>query len=158
MTGSDGARPRLLCPGRVAFEVARSFAHPRDEVFAQLTTARALERLFVARASGDLTTGELVTWEWREGAASRLRVQDAEPPERASFTWHAHEVDHDTRVTLAVEERRPSGCEARIAEEGWRDDEEGLRSAFSHAQAWTELLLAADLWLRHGLVLPGRGC
>ena len=108
------------------------------------------------RASSDLAAPGEVEWWWNESASSLLAVESVDEPSGLVFTWHGHRVGHRTRVELSLEARDDGATHARFRESGWEDDEAGRASAFSHAEAWTELLAATEAWLVHGVSIKPR--
>ncbi|MEL6875909.1 MAG: SRPBCC domain-containing protein, partial [Pseudomonadota bacterium] len=103
-------------------------------------------------------------WDFHDfPGAVPVEVLDVVENEKIVLQWEAFEESGDdgdvtgagyhTRMTIeftALEEGRTL---VTIAEQGWREDEHGLKSSYGNCEGWTQMLCSLKMWVEHGINL-----
>lgn len=160
----------------LSFKVSARIAKPVTEVFEAIVNPDHLSQYFTTGgAKGRLETGATVTWDFHDfPGAFPVHVVEVEPERRIVLRWEASDCaaeangaegrdaqdgaaqsgSYDTTVTMTFE---PLDGGTRtlvsIAEEGWRQTPEGLKSSYGNCQGWMQMACAMKAWLEHGINL-----
>lgn len=141
------------------FTVSGRIAKPVSEVFEAVVNPEHLSHYFTTGgAKGRLETGATVTWDFADfPGAFPVRVVEVEEDRRIVLRWEAAPDpagNYDTTVTMTFE---PLDGGQRtlvtITEEGWRQNEAGLKASYGNCEGWTGMFFAMKGWLEHGLNL-----
>jgi uncharacterized protein YndB with AHSA1/START domain len=91
-------------------------AHPREKVWAALTTAEGLGTWFGNEASIDLRPGGAARMSWTDGGhTAEMRVERVEEPSVFGFTWHIWGLpEEDPRRTYVEFTLEPAGGGTRL--------------------------------------------
>jgi uncharacterized protein YndB with AHSA1/START domain len=120
-------------------------AHPRDKVWAALTTAEGLGSWFGTAAAIDLRPGGAARMTWTSGHTVGMRVERVEEPAVFGFTWEIEGLpDGDPRRTYVEFTLEPVGEGTRltVVETGFAqmpDDVHG-KTYDSHTEGWASEL------------------
>lgn len=151
----------------LSFKVSARIAKPVAEVFEAIVNPDHLSQYFTTGgAKGRLETGATVTWDFHDyPGAFPVQVVEVEPERRIVLRWEATECaseagaapaadSYNTTVTMTFEPldggRRTL---VSIAEEGWRQTPEGLKSSYGNCQGWMQMACSMKAWLEHGINL-----
>ena len=110
-------------------------AHPREAVWAALTTAEGLAAWFGNEAGIDLRPGGTAWMKWtEEGFTADMRVERVEEPSVFGFTWHVYGLpEDDPRRTYVEFTLEPAGQGTRltVVESGFAQlPEDAYRTAY----------------------------
>ena len=125
--------------GPIHFTVDQHLDAPPSRVFEAITKSEELSAFFVSKATGDLAPQATVTWTWDGVGDEELSVLEFRPNEHVAFHWKADKLPYHTRIQFNLS-AQDSGTRLAITESGWDGDTNGLRSAFSHCEGWTQFL------------------
>lgn len=112
--------------------------HPRDRVWAALTTADGLGTWFGNRADVDLRVGGLVRLAWDSGDTATLTLERLEEPHVVAWSWRLDGLpEDDPRRTLVEFTLTPGGPDGtgttlRMVESGFAQ----APDAAAHARAY----------------------
>jgi len=142
------------------FTVSGRIAKPVHEVFEAVADPTKLSGYFTTGgAKGRLETGAVVTWDFHDfPGAFPVNVVEIVPDEKIVLTWGAAPDDpgglYETRVTMSFE---PLDGNTRtlvsITEEGFRQNEAGLKNSYGNCEGWTGMLAAMKVYLEYGINL-----
>ena len=142
------------------FQIAGRIARPVEEVFEAVADPDQLSSYFTTGgAKGRLETGATVTWDFADfPGAFPVHVVEVEPNRRIVLHWAAnddtqHGSSYDTTVTMTFEPLDGGRTLVTIAEEGWRDTDEGRAAAFDNCEGWTGMLACMKVWVEHRINL-----
>lgn len=143
----------------------RVFAHvsrPVHEVFEGVADPAKLSCYFTTGgAQGRIEEGATVTWDFADfPGAFPVKVIEVVPDKRIVLQWEANEPDsagpkYDTTVTMTFSpvDRDAGRTLVEIAEEGWRETEDGLKASYGNCMGWAQMLAALKVWIEHGINL-----
>ena len=146
------------------FEVSGRIARPVDEVFEAVVNPEKLSGYFTTGgAKGRLETGATVTWDFADfPGAFPVEVVEVEKNRRIILKWDAADTaaepggkagTYQTLVTMRFEDLGDGRTLVSIAEEGWRQTIEGLKSTLSNSGGWMQMLCSLKAYLEHGINL-----
>ncbi|KCZ96179.1 hypothetical protein HHI_00830 [Hyphomonas hirschiana VP5] len=146
------------------FEVSGRIARPIDEVFEAVVNPEKLSGYFTTGgARGRLETGATVTWDFADfPGAFPVYVAEVEKNKRIILHWDASDTaaerggeagHYQTQVTMRFEALEDGRTLVSIAEEGWRQTPEGLKSTLSNKGGWMQMLCCLKAFLEHGINL-----
>ena len=69
------------------------------------------------------------------------------------FDWGAADGDYLTRVEMRFDPLGVSETRVSIAESGWKETPEGLRSAFANCRGWSEMVECLKAFVQYGINL-----
>ena len=128
-------------------------AHPREAVWAALTTAEGLGTWFGDKsASIDLRPGGAAEMTWSHGYAVGMRVERVEEPAVFGFTWQINGLPEDDPRRTYVEftlEATADGTRLTVVETGFAQlPDDVYRTEYdSHMQGWRSELGELDRYL-----------
>jgi uncharacterized protein YndB with AHSA1/START domain len=138
-------------PDRVERTV--ELAHPREKVWAALTTADGLGRWFGDRGARiDLRPGGAAEMTWSNGYTVQMRVEQVEEPARFAYTWQIHGLPEDDPRRTLVEftlEEAGGGTRLTVVESGFAQlpDDVYREEYDSHVKGWASELGELDVYL-----------
>ncbi len=146
------------------FEVSGRIARPVDEVFEAVVNPEKLSGYFTTGgAKGRLETGATVTWDFADfPGAFPVEVVEMEKNRRIILRWDAADTaaepggkagTYQTLVTMRFEDLGDGRTLVSIAEEGWRQTPEGLKSTIGNSGGWMHMLCCMKAFLEHGINL-----
>lgn len=137
------------------FDVHAKIARPVAEVFEAVVNPKKLSSYFTTGgASGALAEGATVLWKFGDHAGEYpVLVTKLVSNERIEFSWDAEEGGYQTQVVMTFEPVMANGTLVRIAESGWREGPNGLRSSYLNCGGWTQMLCCLKAWAEHGINL-----
>src|SRR5688572_17893117 len=153
------------------FRVAARIARPVHEVFEAVADPAQLSHYFTTGgAKGRLETGATVTWDFHDfPGAFPVEVVEVVPDQRIVLCWDAAENDppdagnngrpematakYKTTVTMTFKGLDDGRTLVEISEEGWRENQGGLKASYGNCEGWTGMLLALKVWVEHGINL-----
>jgi uncharacterized protein YndB with AHSA1/START domain len=140
------------------FKVSGRISRPVHEVFEAVADPAKLSGYFTTGgAKGRLETGATVTWDFHDfPGAFPVHVVEVVPDRRIVLKWEGESVEADDRlttVTMTFEEIDGGRTLVTISEEGWRQDEGGLRASYGNCQGWMQMLCGMKAYVEHGINL-----
>lgn len=149
------------------FEVSMRVARPVHEVFEAVADPAKLSGYFTTGgAVGRLETGRTVQWEFADFPGPfPVEVVEVVEDQRIVLKWEAADgppedeaapqgVGYMTTVTLSFSPLDEGARTlVRIAEEGWRETETGLKASYGNCMGWAQMLSALKAYVEHGLNL-----
>lgn len=142
------------------FKVAGRIDRPVEEVFEAVVDPDQLSQYFTTGgASNRLEAGTTVHWDFADfPGAFPVEVVEVVPNRRIVFKWEADDDEtasggYHTTVTMEFQPLEDGRTLVSIAEEGWRQTEQGLRSSYGNCEGWTNALCCMKAWLEHGINL-----
>jgi len=138
------------------FQVQLKIRKPPAEVFAAVVDPNKLTGYFVQTTTGPLVQGERVMWSFAEAPTPfPVTVVEVVPNERIVFKWPA--ADYNTRVEMIFAPLDGNETMVKIAESGWRDDEQGRKLSYGNAGGWMHMLACLKGYLEYGINLRAGG-
>lgn len=142
----------------------RVFAHiskPVHEVFEAVADPAKLSCYFTTGgATGRIEEGATVTWDFADFPGTfPVKVVEVVPDKRIVLEWKAHEEgdgpQYDTTVTMSFSSVADDPCRTlvEITEEGWHENNAGLKASYGNCMGWSQMLAALKIWLEHGINL-----
>ena len=145
---------------QLKFSVFAIVSRPVHAVFEAVADPDQLSRYFTTGgAKGRLEQGATVMWDFHDfPGAFPVEVLDVATDKRIVLRWKANDPgapDYHTTVTMtfAAIEGEPDRTRVEIAEEGWRESEDGLKASYGNCMGWSQMLAALKVWLEHGINL-----
>ena len=141
------------------FTVSGRIARPVHDVFEAVADPDQLSGYFATNgAKGRLESGATVIWDFADfPGAFLVHVVEVEQDRRIVLRWQAADGGEDdpyeTTVSMEFEQLDDGRTLVTIAEEGWRDTEEGQEASYGNCEGWTGMLCAMKLWVEHGINL-----
>ncbi len=143
------------------FEISGRINKPVEEVFEAVVNPTELSGYFTTGgAEGRLETGATASWKFHDFPNTiPVTVIEVEQNRRIVLRWEADETTgepdgpYDTSVTLRFEALDGGRTLVSIAEEGWRHNQTGLKSSYSHCSGWMQMLCSLKGYLEHGINL-----
>jgi len=137
----------------IQFIIRQRINRPVAEVFDAIVDPAKLTCYFMDAASGPLRAGTTVQWTWGSMTDDTI-VDEVVTNERIVCRWVAYNVDYQTTCCFEF----AAGDDAnttivKVTESGWKEDQQGLNSAFDHCSGWQFMLLALKAWIEHGIDL-----
>lgn len=151
---------------KLQFDVSARIAKPVAEVFEAVVNPDQLSQYFTTGgAKGRLATGATVTWDFADfPGAFPVTVVEVIENEKIVLQWEAADGSnpqvtgetpdggaYDTTVTMTFEAIEDGRTLVRINEQGWHENEAGLKSCLGNCSGWTQMLCAMKAWLEYGL-------
>ena len=141
---------------QLKFQVQLKIRKPPSEVFAAVADPARLTGYFVQTASGPLEAGKTVMWSFAEAPApAPVTVIEVVPNERIVFEWPAN--DYNTRVEMIFSPLDGNETMVKIAESGWRDDEQGRKLSYGNAGGWMHMMACLKAYLEYDINLRAGG-
>ena len=147
------------------FKVAARIAKPVEEVFEAVADPSSLSSYFTTGgAKGRLEKGATVAWDFHDfPGAFPVEVLDVVENEKIVLQWEAVDESGDeghisgagyqTMMTMEFKALEDGRTLVTIAEQGWREDEAGLKASYGNCEGWTQMLCSLKLWVEHGINL-----
>lgn len=143
------------------FRVFANIAKPPHEVFEAVADPAKLSCYFTTGgAQGRIEEGATVTWDFADfPGAFPVKIVEVVPDKRIVLEWEANEggagPSYDTTVTMSFSpvDGDPARTLVAIAEEGWRENEAGLKASYGNCMGWSQMLAALKAWIEHGINL-----
>lgn len=144
------------------FRVFANISRPVHEVFEAVADPTKLSCYFTTGgAQGRLEEGATVTWDFADfPGAFPVKVVEVVADKRIVLQWEANEPDaagpkYDTTVTMRFSpvDGDTDRTLVEIAEEGWRETEDGLKASYGNCMGWAQMLAALKVWTEHGINL-----
>lgn len=149
------------------FEVSMRVSKPVHEVFEAVADPAKLSGYFTTGgAVGRLATGQTVQWEFADYPGPfPVEVVEVVQDQKIVLKWEANEgvpedgapvvgASYMTTVTMSFSPLDgDTRTLVRIAEEGWRETETGLKASYGNCMGWSQMLAALKAWVEHGLNL-----
>lgn len=150
------------------FSVSAHISKPVTEVFEAVADPAKLSNYFTTGgAKGRLETGKTVTWDFHDfPGAFPVEVVEVVANEKIVLKWQANDggdpvagddvknAGYMTTVTMTFEPLdNDSRTLVRIAEEGWRETDSGLKASYGNCMGWSQMLAALKMWVEHGINL-----
>lgn len=142
------------------FKVFAHVSRPSHAVFEAVADPGELSSYFTTGgAEGRLEPGATVSWDFHDFPGRfPVEVVEVVPDRKIVLLWNATEGSDDagyrTRVTI---EFAPLDDDTRtlvsITEEGWRENQGALDSAFGNCMGWSQMLAALKMWVEHRINL-----
>lgn len=142
------------------FKVFAHVSRPSHAVFEAVADPGELSSYFTTGgAEGRLEPGVTVSWDFHDFPGRfPVEVVEVVPDRKIVLLWNATEGGDDagyrTRVTI---EFAPLDDDTRtlvsITEEGWRENQGALDSAFGNCMGWSQMLAALKMWVEHRINL-----
>ena len=142
----------------LSFKISGRIARPVHDVFEAVADPDELSQYFTTNgAKGRLETGATVVWDFADfPGAFPVHVVDVEPDRRIVLQWQASDSADDpyeTTVTIEFEPTDDGRTLVTIAEEGWRDTDDGRQASYGNCEGWAGMLCAMKAWVEHRINL-----
>lgn len=136
------------------FKVSGRIAKPVHEVYEAVADPKQLSSYFTTGgAQGRLEPGNDVTWDFHDfPGAFPVEVIETVQDQRIVLKWDADE-GRKTTVTMSFEGLEGERTLVTITEEGWRENEAGLKASYDNCEGWTGMLCAMKMYVEHGINL-----
>jgi uncharacterized protein YndB with AHSA1/START domain len=140
------------------FTVRGRIAKPVHEVFEAVADPAELSSYFTTGGATErLEKGATVSWDFHDfPGAFPVHVIEVVPDEKIVLRWDAAPDDdpaglYQTTVTMRFEPLEDGRTLVSIHEEGFRENEAGLKASFGNCEGWTGMLCAMRVWKEHGI-------
>jgi uncharacterized protein YndB with AHSA1/START domain len=133
----------MAFPDRI--ERTLEIAHPRETVWAALTTSEGLAGWFGNEATIDLRPGGAARMTWSDGPVATMRVERVEEPTVFGFTWQIYGLPADDPRRTYVEftlEATGSGTRLTVVESGFAQlPDDAFKKAYDgNSEGWVSEL------------------
>jgi uncharacterized protein YndB with AHSA1/START domain len=137
------------------FQVQARIEKPISEVFDAVYNPRKLEKYFTTQsASAPLDPGTTVVWQFADYPGEiPVQVGEVVPNKLITFTWEAQEGGYSTKVEMQFEMFGENETLVKIAESGWQETPQGLKSSYGNCHGWTQMSCCLKVFLEHGINL-----
>ena len=137
------------------FQVYAKIRKPVAEVFDAVYNPKKLSGYFTTNgASAPLDEGATVTWDFHDfPGAFPVHVKRVVKNERIVLEWAAAQRDYNTRVEMTFEALDPGSTLVRIAESGWKENDQDLHSSYMNCMGWSQMLCALKDYVERGFNL-----
>jgi uncharacterized protein YndB with AHSA1/START domain len=126
--------------------------HGTSTGFGAIVDPGRLAGFFVSSASGPMKEGTTVTWHFADvGATISATVKRVKHNELISSEWAASGVT--AKVGIILEPINSTTTSAKIVEDGWPMDTQGVARALGQTQGWTDFLWSLKACLYTGIKL-----
>lgn len=142
-----------------AFRIRSKINKPVSDVFDAVMTKEIIVKYFADRASGDLTEGDTVVWQWANSSDHPVKVTKVVNNELIEFVlnsldWQNFEGEsYDVTVRMEFEELEDGNTMLSISESGWIDSENGISGSYDNCEGWTHMAMCLKAYLEHGIDL-----
>jgi uncharacterized protein YndB with AHSA1/START domain len=124
---------------------------PVDEVFAAFIDPAKMSQYFVSGASGPMTAGATVEWEFADvGCTVQIDVLEVEENRRIVFQPSSGAT---TRTTIQFRSDDPSTTVVTVNEAKFPLDPDGVKQAMGQTAGWTYTLACLKAYLQFGINL-----
>lgn len=136
------------------FTVSGRIAKPVHDVYEAVADPKELSGYFTTGgAKGRLEPGNDVTWDFHDfPGAFPVYVTETVQDEKIVLQWDADEGEKTT-VTMKFDELEDGRTLVTITEEGWRENDAGLKASYGNCEGWTGMLCAMKMYVEHGINL-----
>ena len=137
------------------FTVRAKIQRPVAAVFDAVQSPEKLSQYFTTgSASGPLVKGTTVMWSFADyPGAFPVMVRNVVVNELIELAWQAADGDYHTVVEMGFEALDEHSTLVSIAESGWRETPEGLKSSYGNCEGWMNMLCCLKAWIEHGINL-----
>lgn len=123
-----------------------------NEVFNAIVTAQGMSRYFIETATGDLQTGETVTWKFPEfDDRFPVTAKEIKEGKYVSFDWSGG-VD-GMLVEMFLIPQEDGSTVVRIAEHFMEKNDEGIVKLMQQTEGWANFLACLKASLEYGINL-----
>jgi uncharacterized protein YndB with AHSA1/START domain len=139
------------------FQVQLKIRKPVSQVFDAVVDPAKLSSYFVQSASGPLTEGATVKWNFAEAPGPfDVVVKKVVKDERIVLEWPGGR-SYATLVEMEFKPLDGGTTMVVIREEGWKDDERGLELSHGNAGGWMHMMCCLKAFLEYGINLRAGG-
>ncbi len=137
------------------FQVHAKIRKPIAEVFDAVYNPQKLSGYFTTGgASAPLDEGTTVMWDFADfPGAFPVEVRTVVPNASITLAWQAADGEYQTLVEMTFEPIGPDNTLVRIAESGWRETPEGLKSSYGNCGGWMQMLCCLKMYAERGINL-----
>jgi uncharacterized protein YndB with AHSA1/START domain len=137
------------------FHVQCKIRKPVSDVFDAVVNPEKLSAYFTtAGASAPLVAGTTVMWDFADfPGAFPVHVVEVIPEKKVVLEWQAQKRDYNTQVVMTFEQIQPDITQVKIAESGWEDNEQDIKSAFGNCEGWSQMCACMKAYLEYGIKL-----
>ena len=146
------------------FTIRTQIARPVAEVFDAIVSRDRLVGYFAGGSSGDLEEGSEITWTWHDTddcptAECPVLVKKIVNNELIQLVIDSEkwlkttDEAYDVIVTMELEALDEDNTMLSISEQGWKDNEEGIKGSYDNCEGWTHMALCLKAYLQHGIDL-----
>lgn len=122
---------------------------PVSEVFEAIINPEIMQNYFISKGTGIMEVDKEVFWSFPEFDGSYpLKTKEIIPNERIVFVWDPKSV-----VTIELQKLSDNNTMIKVAEEGYADDEKGIKWAIGQTEGWANFLACMKAWLEYGIHL-----
>jgi uncharacterized protein YndB with AHSA1/START domain len=133
--------------GTLGYKVSMPIRGEMEKVWDYLTKAENIKRYFTTDAKKDLNKPGEVLWAWGE-EATLINVLEVVPYEKVVIEWNGNMVDYKIRTEFNLKKTK-NRIVVRITEDGWENDEIGIKNALSNCSGWSDFLNALKVYTEH---------
>lgn len=140
----------------LAFTVSAHISQPVHDVYEAVADPARLSAYFTTGgAVGRLETGWTVRWDFADfPGAFPVEVVEARQDERIVLRWGDEgRGDARTEVVFEFKALEDGRTLVSIAESGWPETPEGLKSSYGNCMGWSQMLCALKCWVERGFNL-----
>lgn len=137
------------------FQVSGKIERPIDEVFDAVYNPDKLSGYFATGgSSGPLDEGKTVYWKFADYPGEHpVEVREVVKNEKIVFDWPQDKEGGKSHVVMTFEALSDSSTKVSIAEDGWAEDEQGLKKSYQNCMGWTQMTCHMKAFLEFGINL-----
>ncbi|WP_172370864.1 SRPBCC family protein [Sporosarcina jiandibaonis] len=123
---------------------------PANEVFEAIVDPEKMANYWFSSGTGRVEQGKTITWRYEEyNAEGVIRVLEVDENEKIVFSWGAE--DHETVVTITLEELDKSSTIIKVIETGLKEnDPEIVNKMLGQKEGWVYMLVCLKGYLENG--------
>jgi uncharacterized protein YndB with AHSA1/START domain len=125
-----------------------------DRIFKAITTSSEWDQYFTSGMELDPRAGGVCNFKWKDwgpelfNGESPGKILEFDPPKKLVFEWGSPGKETVARMEI---EPKYDGSILTLTEDGYPDDDEGLRYLIECSAHWGELLTLIKFYIEHGL-------
>lgn len=125
---------------------------PVSQVFNAVVTAQGMSRYFIEAATGDLRSGETVTWKFPEFEdLFPVTAKEIKENDYVSFDWSGGEDGMFVEIFFLPQE--DDSTVVKITEHFMEKDDEGIMKLMRQTEGWANFLACLKASLEYGINL-----
>jgi uncharacterized protein YndB with AHSA1/START domain len=133
--------------GTLGYKISMPIKGELEKVWNNLSKAENIKRFFTTDAKKDMDKPGEVLWAWGDDAAL-IEVIESVPFEKIIIEWNGNMVDYKIRTEFNLKKIK-NKIVVRISENGWENDEIGIKNALSNCNGWSDFLNALKVYTEH---------
>ncbi|NJW53616.1 SRPBCC domain-containing protein [Salinimicrobium oceani] len=136
-----------------ALQIARS----RNDIFEAIVNPEKMSNYFIARGSGRMEEGNVVTWSFPEFPDSfPVKVKKVTAFEKVIFEWEGQEGSN-LQVEISLEDRGNDHTLVRVTEGEMEADAKGIKWLAQNTEGWANFLACLKAYMEYDINLRKGG-